>query len=844
MKCRAFRFSSILAIVLFLAIAAMPQAGAQVRDGVPVSAEFQVWADGNHDGMLQPREADELIGATMRFLAEPHPANNPLDAFWDANRDGGIGPDEIDRVWMDVVFPRLPRLLPTNPEAARLVDLNDDARIVPDEARLVVEYLRDRASLQPHKVSSPVDGKVDANRDGRLSADEIARFRDQIIRAAILLPGEGASPGPEGGIWVRERAFLDELADVNGDGKVDPDEQRQRELALAGPHASKSPVDKRLDANKNGKIEQAEIDEALRTQKRQDEERMAAEQQARETAAQPKLEQPDTAAQGGAATQPAAATSAAKTAPAAAAAPQPASAAAAAGTSAAAPTAAASTGVTLEQVSIDEIFPVFRSYYDDHPIGTATLKNGGATALESVKVELELKGYMDAKKPCTAPTALAAGASGKVELTAVFNDGVLKITEGTKALATVTVSWTTGGKSESKDFVQTVQFLKLNAMTWDDDDRAAAFVTANDPVVQQFRSAVVTNVDTAVTAVDKNLRTGMALHQALVKYGLKYWTDPNAAYETVTKTKSAVDSLQFPAQTLVLKTGDCDDLSILTSALLESSSVESAFITVPGHIFVAFALAMRPDEAKRTFVKPDDLIFKSDKAWVPWEITALSGGFLKAWETGAKEWRASDAKGEAGFHPVQAAWKKYKPVAYSASQTAVRPPAEADWTKAYTDEVKTFINQQIATQVQKLQTDIKANPTKPEYVNRLGVLYARYGLTTEAEKELLKLDRQDYVPALINLGNLAFLKPDMKTALAYYNRAVKKESSNAKALLGTARANHEQENYGASQEAYTALKKVDPTLASQYAYLELRGTEAEQAAKAGNVTDKVEWEEK
>jgi tetratricopeptide (TPR) repeat protein len=111
-------------------------------------------------------------------------------------------------------------------------------------------------------------------------------------------------------------------------------------------------------------------------------------------------------------------------------------------------------------------------------------------------------------------------------------------------------------------------------------------------------------------------------------------------------------------------------------------------------------------------------------------------------------------------------------------------------------------------------------------------------------RRFLKLDKQDYVPALVNLGNLAFLKPDMKTALTCYGRACKKEPTNAKALLGAARANHEQENYGASQEAYTALKKVDPSLASQYAYLELQGTEADQAAKAGSVTDKVEWEEK
>jgi len=831
---------------LLLAILPIVPLASQAPKGVPVSAEFQVWADANRDATLQPAEAEELVRAALRFFGEPHPVENPFDTLLDANHDRRVGSDDIERAWRELVLPRLQRLLPVNPEAARLVDVNGDGRVEPEETLVVVEYLSTPASTQPHRTSSPVDGAIDANRDGRVAADEIAGFRERLVRLAVLLPVPEEAPGdrPE-----RGRRFLDELADVNGDGTIDPEEQRQLEVALGGPHAVKSPVDRRLDANGNDRVEPAEIEQALKTQERQDAEwaamereasdreaeqreaRAAAEAAAREAAAaQPTVEKP---AASTTATAPAAAATSATTATA--------TTATAAAASTAASTAATG-GVSLEQVAIDEIFPVFLSYYDDHPVGTAVLKNGTSAAIQNVKVELKIETYMDAKKPCTAPTTLAAGASGKVELTAVFNDGVLKITEGTKALATVTVRWTAGGTEASRDFVQTVKFLGLNAMTWDDDDRAAAFVTANDPLVQRFRSAVVTNVDKAGTAVDKNLRTAMALHQALAKYGLKYWTDPKSSYETMTKTKSVVDYLQFPVQTLQLKTGDCDDLSILACALLQSSSVESAFITVPGHIFVAFALDMTPEKAKSVFVKPDDLVFKNDKAWVPWEVTALSGGFLKAWETGALEWRSNDVKGAAEFHPVEAAWKKYAAVSYSAAQAAVTPPAETDWTKAYVEEVKTFVNLQIATRVQALQTEIKNNPSKPGYVNKLGVLYASYGLYDAAHTEFLKLDKQDYVPALINLGNLAFLKPDMKAAAAYYNRAVKKESSNAKALLGVARANHEQENYGASQEAYTALKKVDPTLAAQYAYLDLKGAEADQAAKAGRVSENISSE--
>jgi hypothetical protein len=69
------------------------------------------------------------------------------------------------------------------------------------------------------------------------------------------------------------------------------------------------------------------------------------------------------------------------------------------------------------------------------------------------------------------------------------------------------------------------------------------------------------------------------------------------------------------------------------------------------------------------------------------------------------------------------------------------------------------------------------------------------------------------VPALLNLGSLA-------------------------------RANHELENYRNAQEAYGRLKKLDPLLAAQFAYLDLRGTEATRAAEVGGVRGTVVWAEK
>jgi tetratricopeptide (TPR) repeat protein len=382
-------------------------------------------------------------------------------------------------------------------------------------------------------------------------------------------------------------------------------------------------------------------------------------------------------------------------------------------------------------------------------------------------------------------------------------------------------------------------------MTWDDDNRVAAFVTANDNTVLMFRSSVVTIVDEASSAVDAKLRTAMAIHEALRLYGMKYWSYPKSSFKDKYDKKTEVDYLQFPEQTLQLKTGDCDDLSILYSALLEASSVETAFITVPGHIYIAFELTAAPDVAKANYLKWEDLIITKDKAWVPVEVTSLKEDFLKAWETGAKEWRDAAKNNKATLIPFESAKSKYAPVGFSSSAAALNLPSESALTTAYKAIVKKFIDREIATKVAELKAEIKKNSSKPESVNKLGVLYAKYGMYTDAESEFSSIiTTTEHVPALVNLGNIAFLKGDSKKAIEYYERAQKKEPDRALVLLGLARANHELENYGEVQEAYAKLEKVDSKLASDYTYLNLRGTEATKAASITEVMDKVDWAEK
>ncbi len=99
------------------------------------------------------------------------------------------------------------------------------------------------------------------------------------------------------------------------------------------------------------------------------------------------------------------------------------------------------------------------------------------------------------------------------------------------------------------------------------------------------------------------------------------------------------------------------------------------------------------------------------------------------------------------------------------------------------------------------------------------------------------------MPALLNLGNLAFLKGDFDTAQTYYERAYKQNPHSPNVLLCMARVNHEQQNYGSVKKYFQELKTADPDMAAQFAYLDLQGDESTRAAEASHINNVVVWEE-
>jgi len=491
-------------------------------------------------------------------------------------------------------------------------------------------------------------------------------------------------------------------------------------------------------------------------------------------------------------------------------------------------------GIGVGKIEFTQIFPVFHKYYDDHPIGTMAIRNQDKEPVTNLVVTLWIKQYMDSPKECFRSESLAGGESRSVDLFALFTDEVLEITEATKVASEITLEYRLGEAHYRDVKTETVRLYDRNALTWEDDRRVAAFVTAKDPMILTFSKIVAGLLrDSGSAAINANLRTAIGLHEALSLYGVRYVVDPKTPYAERSADHRQIDFLQFPRQTLEYMAGDCDDLSILYGALLESVGIETAFITVPGHIYLAFCLDLEPEQARKEFSDPGELIVAQGKVWLPVEVTEREGGFLKAWQIGAREWRENAARDQARLYPTHQAWETYEPVGLPGANTEVSLPSPQRIQSQYTQELTRFVDREVSPQAARLREQIGARSGDLKLQNNLGVLYARFGLLDKAEVEFRKvLKQKDYVPTLLNMGNIYFLKSDFRAALGYYERASRLEPANSVALLSLAKLNHELENYTLASENFDRLKLADPKLAERFSYLGARGESEARAEEA------------
>ena len=329
-----------------------------------------------------------------------------------------------------------------------------------------------------------------------------------------------------------------------------------------------------------------------------------------------------------------------------------------------------SSNIEIKDEELQPLFPVFYSHYADNPFGTITIKNNEEAAITDVRVYFNNK-YMLTRTQIGSYKKIAQGESVLVDITALLNESILNQLSDSITDGTIYVEYKLLNKN--KDFTYNLSFTTLsrNSMTWADDRQAAAFVSPRDASALKFARQVKSIVKGSLRSdMPVNMQYAGALFCALKEYGINYVIDPTSAYSDNTGGLS-IDFLQFPYQTLSYHGGDCDDLSIMNCSLLEALGIETAFITIPGHIYIAFDSGVAPAKAA-SLIPGGRYVEYNGKVWIPYEITLCTDTYDLALRTGYSQW--VKAGENAAIIPLSEAWKVFRAVSVPESEESIAAP--------------------------------------------------------------------------------------------------------------------------------------------------------------------------
>ncbi len=483
--------------------------------------------------------------------------------------------------------------------------------------------------------------------------------------------------------------------------------------------------------------------------------------------------------------------------------------------------------IRFDQGSIQPLFAAMQSYYVKNPIGQVTISNVEDFSITDINVSFFQAGFMDNPTKAVSIPQLKQGEQVQVDLLASFNQEVFT-TEGiTPLTGEVIVDYITRNKAATQTYSISYDLHDKTALTWDDDRKVGAFITPADSALRNYTSFIrqATKND-VVPGLSEPLQISMQIFSALTELGTMYQIDPTSPFTAAQENPVVVDSVSFARNTLKRLTGDCDDLTVLFSSLLETVGIETAYITLPGHIYAAFNTRVPARDYRKVHPDKNMTINVDGELWVPVEITLIgSDDFMSAWRLGIEEYAALDSAPEKRqFIFTAKAQEIYRPVSLK----------EADLGLQYgvPDRIVSDFNKNIDKLVDTIIADYanEAEETgEKRGYNQLGIVAAQYGRYDQAEEAFqtaLSIDK-NYLTPKINLGNVYYMRQEYQEALRNFHSAERylaesgRESSGTflKVLLNISRSYYELENYEKATQYYDRMVALDPEKADRFSYL-------------------------
>ncbi len=423
-----------------------------------------------------------------------------------------------------------------------------------------------------------------------------------------------------------------------------------------------------------------------------------------------------------------------------------------------------------------EIGPLFASaykYYESHPGGKVSIRNNTDSAYSRIKLTFSIKDFMDYPSEIEIEQVPAKG-QVEVQLKPVFSNRILDVTENTPVQTELALTYYTGGDAKTLTRSFPVTLYERHALVWDQKAKLGAFVTLKDPPVADFSRLVIRPYVDAYPNLHQSLVYARAVYDALGVLGLKYIVDPTSPFQQFSENSAAVDYVQYPRDTLTRKSGDCDDLSVLFGAALENIGIATAFVDVPGHVFVLFNTGVK-EKDKGTLGFSDQLLVMHDgMVWIPVEMTMVGSSFTRAWQKAAEEYRDWSSKGQAEIVNIQKAWELFKPVTLAATESRAAKISREEIEALFPDELENLGRQRLANLSADYLERLKKDPRDVAALGQLGILYGENGMYAEALEQFQKIlatDKNSSL-ALNNIGNISFLQERLEDAKIAYEASL------------------------------------------------------------------------
>jgi tetratricopeptide (TPR) repeat protein len=505
----------------------------------------------------------------------------------------------------------------------------------------------------------------------------------------------------------------------------------------------------------------------------------------------------------------------------------------------------------IDNATLPPLFSAMQSYYVKNPIGSVTITNTEKHAVTDLEISFFQKEFMDSATVAAAIAELAGGQTIEVPLYASFNQSVFTTQGITPLTGEIVTTYKSRGRAAEQRQPVTYDLYDKTAVTWDDDRKVGAFITPADSALRNYTSFIrQTLKDQTSARFNQPLQLAMQVYNGLRELGMIYQVDPNSPFTQVQENTMLVDSISLPRDTLSRITGDCDDLTVLFCSLLETAGVETGFITVPGHIY----LAVNTTEATRNYrnVHPNRALTLNvdGELWVPVEVTMVgSNGFLDAWIRGAELWNSYEQQpDQRGFYRTEEAQRVFRPVGLRETDLGLQYGEPREIASGFSRDLDRIAD----IVVESYREEARAR-NHPRAYSALGMAYVRFERYTDAEwafNRALQLDPA-YASALVNLGNVRYLREDYRGALSLFENARDLLQAADRAdsqvsqiiLLNISQTHHAMENYDQAQEYFAQAEEIDPATVREYAFLGRIGAGNERASDVGSLSEILFLEE-